>query len=83
MNAPFTFTTVWNVVKGWLDEKTREKIQIKGANYLDTVCKYVDKEQLPDWLGGSCTEPLEKDFGPWNDFEIVDGVKPTDVVGVK
>jgi hypothetical protein len=71
------------MVKGWLDEKTREKIQIKGGDYLPTVLKYVDEEQLPTWLGGKCSEPLEKDFGPWNDFEIVDGTKPTDVVGVK
>jgi hypothetical protein len=77
------FSTIWSVVKGWLDEKTREKIQIKGSDYLDTVKKYVDVDQLPTWLGGKCEEPLEKDFGPWNDFEIVDGVKPNDVVGVK
>ena len=83
VNAPYMFSTIWSVVKAWLDEKTREKIQIKGSDYLETVCKYVDKDQLPTWLGGKCEEPLENDFGPWNDFEIVDGVKPTDVVGVK
>lgn len=26
VNAPMTFTTVWAVIKPWLDEKTREKI---------------------------------------------------------
>ena len=26
VNSPFLFTGVWAIVKGWLDEKTREKI---------------------------------------------------------
>ena len=26
VNAPMLFTGVWALVKGWLDEKTREKI---------------------------------------------------------
>jgi hypothetical protein len=48
-----------------------------------TLLKYVDEEQLPVFVGGKCTAPLEDDFGPWNDFEIVDGAKKDDVVGVK
>jgi hypothetical protein len=43
----------------------------------------VEADQLPEWLGGKCTAPLEEDWGPWQDFEIVDGVKKDDVVGVK
>jgi len=26
INAPFVFTGVFSIVKGWLDEKTRQKI---------------------------------------------------------
>lgn len=26
VNAPWTFTAVWKIVQGWLDEKTRQKI---------------------------------------------------------
>jgi hypothetical protein len=73
-----TFTAVWAVVKGFLDEKTREKIQIKGSDYKKTLLKYVDADQLPDFLGGTCTAPLEEDYGPWHDFEIVDGTKAGD-----
>ena len=50
---------------------------------MATLLKYVDIEQLPDFVGGKCTAPLEDDFGPWNGFEIVDGLKKDDVVGVK
>ena len=49
-----------------------------GSDYKATLLKYVDANQLPEWLGGECNEPLDKDWGPWNDFEIVDGTKPTD-----
>ena len=83
VNAPMTFTTVWSMIKAWLDEKTREKIQIKVSKYKETLLKYVDAEQLPEFLGGKSTLPLEADSGPWTDFETVDSMNPTDQVGVK
>ncbi len=33
VNAPYIFTTVWSVVKGWLDPVTVEKIKILGSGY--------------------------------------------------
>lgn len=33
VNAPMLFTGVWSIVKGWLDERTRAKIQILGGGY--------------------------------------------------
>ena len=36
-NAPMTFTAIWAVVKGFLDEKTRGKIKILGSNFLPTI----------------------------------------------
>jgi hypothetical protein len=44
VNAPKTFTMIWAIIKAWLDEKTREKIQIKGSGYQKTLLKYVDEE---------------------------------------
>jgi len=82
-NAPMTFTTIWAVMKGWLDEKTREKIKIKGKDYKKTLLQYVDEDQLAEFLGGTCKAPLEEDHGPWNDFEIVDSTEPGAQVGVK
>ena len=32
-NAPFFFTGVWAIVKGFLDERTRAKIQMKGGSF--------------------------------------------------
>jgi len=65
VNAPWGFSSIWSIVSAWLDEKTREKIQIKGSDYTKSLLKYVDEDQLPEWLGGKCTAPLEDDFGPW------------------
>lgn len=83
MNAPWTFTAAWKLVSGWLDEKTRQKIQIVGGKTLKELSKYVDEENIPDFLGGSCTRKLEEDYGPWEEYEIVDGQKPDDIVGIR
>ena len=33
INAPMLFTGVWAVVKGFLDQRTRDKIKILGHKY--------------------------------------------------
>jgi hypothetical protein len=33
INAPFVFSSIWSMVKGWIDEKTRKKISILGSGY--------------------------------------------------
>lgn len=83
VNAPMLFTGVWAVVKAWLDEKTREKIQIVGGGYTKKLLQYVDEDQLVDFLGGKNTSKIEDDIGPWIDFELVDGVNKNDIVGVR
>lgn len=44
VNSPWVFTGVWAMIKGWLDEKTRKKIQIVGGGYTKELLKFVDKE---------------------------------------
>ncbi|WFD25806.1 hypothetical protein MNAN1_000772 [Malassezia nana] len=69
INAPYIFTTVWTVVKGWLDPVTREKIQILGSNYLGELSKQIPMENIPSMVGGLCQCPggcLMSDAGPWN-----------------
>ena len=73
------FTGVWAVVKGFLDEKTRKKITIKGSKYEKDLLELVDPENLPDFLGGTCKCEIyggcmKGGVGPWNDYEIVNPV---------
>ena len=71
INAPMLFTGVWAVVKMWIDDKTKEKIQILGSSYKKELLKYIDPENLPDFLdGGTCKcaggDCLSINKGPWN-----------------
>ena len=43
----------------------------------------MEPSQIPDFLGGPNTTPLIDDHGPWNDFEVVDGCRHGDIVGVR
>ena len=72
INASFFFSAIWTLVKGFLDEKTRNKITVEKSYYQKKLLELVDTENLPLFLGGSCTCPdieggcLHGDIGPWN-----------------
>ena len=69
INAPYIFTTVWAVVKAWLDPVTREKIQILGSNYIGELAKQIPMENIPSLIGGKCQCQggcMMSDAGPWN-----------------
>ncbi|KAG6015717.1 hypothetical protein E4U54_003068 [Claviceps lovelessii] len=70
INAPWGFSTVWSVVKGWLDPVTVKKIHILGSGYKSELLKHVDAESLPVEFGGSCKCEggcENSDAGPWHD----------------
>ena len=47
------------------------------------MLKYIDEDQLASFLGGKNQAQLIDNVGPWSDFEIVDGYKKGDVVGIR
>lgn len=82
-NAPMSFTAIWAVVKGFLDEKTRGKIKILGSGFMTTLENFLDRDDIPSFMGGNCTCShveggcLNSNKGPWNDFEIHNyGIRP-------
>ena len=88
INAPFLFKGVWAIVKGFVDEKTRAKIEIIGGSYHKKLFAEVDPKQVPNFLGGECNcDPSGGDclstvfdMGPWNDYKIT-GVKQVALKG--
>lgn len=69
INSPYIFTTVWSVVKNWLDPVTTSKIQILGSNYVPELQKQLSLDNLPAFLGGKCHCPegcALSNAGPWN-----------------
>lgn len=72
LNTGFFFNAVWAIVKTFVDEKTRKKINLLGGSYKSKLLELVDAENLPSQFGGSCTCPqieggcLYSDIGPWN-----------------
>ena len=41
--------------------------QVAGTNFLPQLLAWVDKDNLPDYLGGTSTATLIDDAGPWQD----------------
>ena len=67
--APYLFSTVWSLVKPWLDEATVRKIHILGKGYKTELQQYIDPANLPAELGGTCKcvgGCSLSDAGPWN-----------------
>ena len=77
VNAPMVFSALYAIIKGFLDERTRSKVRIIGANYRPVLLEHIDAENLPEFLGGTCTCShveggcLYSDAGPWNDYVVI------------
>lgn len=70
INAPWGFSGVFSVVKGFLDPVTVEKIHVLGSGYQKELLTQVPAESLPKVFGGSCECPggcQLSDQGPWTD----------------
>lgn len=70
INAPWAFTSVWAMIKPWLDEVTVAKIDIVGSGYVrEKLLSQIPAENLPVEFGGSCQcvgGCSLSDVGPWN-----------------
>lgn len=72
INAPWGFSSVFSVVKGFLDPVTVQKIHVLGSNYQKELLAQVPAENLPVEFGGTCQCPggcALSDMGPWQEAE--------------
>ncbi len=72
INAPWGFSGAFNIVKGWLDPVTVEKIHVLGSGYQKELLAQVPAENLPKIFGGTCDCPggcALSDEGPWTEKE--------------
>lgn len=72
INAPWGFSTVFSVVKGFLDPVTVKKIHVLGAGYEKELLAQVPAENLPKQFGGTCECEggcAWSDMGPWQEPE--------------
>jgi len=72
VNAPMLFSSVWSLIKPFLDENTVKKIHILGSSYKTKLFEYVDPENCPEVLQGKSPVPSDgfpsSDVGPWNNI---------------
>lgn len=70
INAPWAFSTVWSIVKPWLDEVTVAKIDIVSSGTVkEKLLAQIPAENLPAEFGGKCRcvgGCSLSDAGPWN-----------------
>ena len=68
INAPWGFSTVFSVIKGFLDPVTVNKIHVLGGSYHSELLGQIPKENLPKHFGGDCScngGCMLSDAGPW------------------
>ncbi|KAJ4482151.1 CRAL-TRIO domain-containing protein [Lentinula aciculospora] len=64
LNAPSTFTIIWNAIRPWIAKETANKVDILGTDYRDKLLELVDEENLPLAVGGKCRCDSEGDQSP-------------------
>ncbi|KAF4349361.1 hypothetical protein G4B88_007851 [Cannabis sativa] len=84
INAGSGFRLLWSTVKSFIDPKTTSKIHVLGNKYQSKLLEIIDANELPEFLGGTCTcgdngGCMRSDKGPWNDPKILKMVQNGEV----
>jgi len=67
INTPRIFSVAWNMVKGFIDEATRNKISItRNPSDNEWETYGIDRETLPLSIGGTCICGEKDDIDGWN-----------------
>ncbi|XP_055369326.1 SEC14-like protein 2 isoform X2 [Betta splendens] len=57
IKAPRMFPMAYNLIKHFLCEETRRKINVLGSDWREVLRAHIDPEQLPVVYGGTLTDP--------------------------
>ena len=58
LNAPWSFSTLWSAVKGFLEETTQMKINITSSSSDNKMLEHINPDQLQEIFGGRAQNPL-------------------------
>eukprot|EP00300_Choanocystis_sp_HF-7_P014767 c18810_g1_i3.p1 GENE.c18810_g1_i3~~c18810_g1_i3.p1 ORF type:complete len:446 (-),score=91.80 c18810_g1_i3:112-1449(-) len=58
VNAPGFFTLIWKTISPWLDQRTKDKIEVVSKDFTQKLLRLVDMDQLPSEYGGRSPYPL-------------------------
>lgn len=70
INSNKLFSSVWSVVKTFLDKITLEKIHLYKKDYHQELEDLIGKERLPTFYDGEVDTPLYLNPGPWKNAII-------------
>lgn len=65
VNSPMLFSNIWTVIKTYIDENTKKKIETIGSKFEAQLAEIIEPANLPDFLGGKSTEEIAFYPGPW------------------
>lgn len=71
VNTPFMMYAVWAVFKVFLNKDSRKKFEFQRGKAFKHLNKYIDADQLPDFLGGTVKDVFPESIGPWQPYEDV------------
>lgn len=56
VNAPMIFPIIFALIKPFLSQATKDKVKVLGSDWKESLLKYIDKDSLPEYYGGTCKE---------------------------
>uniref|UniRef100_A0A8C6P450 SEC14 like lipid binding 1 n=1 Tax=Nothobranchius furzeri TaxID=105023 RepID=A0A8C6P450_NOTFU len=82
LRAPRVFPVLWTLVSPFIDENTRKKFLIYAGNDYQGpggLVDYIDKEIIPDFLGGECMVIAEGGLVPKSMYRTPEELENEDI----
>ncbi len=54
INAYYLFKKAWELLKYSFNSTLVSHITMLDSSFMDTLSNIIDKENLPNWMGGTC-----------------------------